>query len=1127
MTTKLTTDRAIDKLATGSCERARQLIIEAESLRRRREKANRRRFARLLRDRSAIDVTMTLTDEVMRVYSLRSAAGILRRAARQASVAGFGILNAFGLRLISMVSRVFPSLAVRVVHSRVRGLSKDLILEAEPEPLRRHLQSRRRDGIQLNINVLGEAVLGDVEANEHFDRVLEMMQRSEVDYVSVKLSSIVSQLTTIDHEGSLQRVNEKLRSLYRAAQRDNVFVNLDMEEFRDLRLTVDAFCAVLSEAEFENLDAGIVLQAYLPDSHEALEEIADWAQGRYTQNGGHVKIRLVKGANLAMEHAEAQLHGWTPAPFASKAHVDASYLRLLDVALRVEHGQALRIGVASHNLFDLAWALDVATKRGVLDQLDIEMLEGMATAEALAIVKSGRNVLLYAPVTRRDDFPAAVAYLVRRLDENTSDENYLKAAFSIGGDAKVFDEQQQRFLNSVKERHTLSLTSLRHGVQPKSSTTLFENTCDGDPTNSQYVQAVSTSLKRIGSLAIRLIPLVIDGDEHLSEQFEVGRDPNNNGAEWYRYSVAGNDDIDRALMSAKSAGAKWASRSGEDRCAILFRAAQEMYDHRADAVAVMARDAGKTVGEADPEVSEAIDFARFYASTASQEGAPSPLGVVLVVPPWNFPYAIPCGGVCAALAAGNAVILKPAPETVATAWELVKNLWQGGVPKDVLQFVPTRDDEVGRHLVTHGGVDGVILTGSFDTATLFTSWKPDINLLAETSGKNAIVITSYADIDLAVKDLVQSAFGHAGQKCSAASLAIVERSIYENPIFLRQLTDAVVSLQVGPGYDLASTVGPIIRVAEPALQRALTQLEAGESWLVEPVAIDSAGLLWRPGIKVGVQPGSWSHLNEWFGPVLGLMVAPDYENALTWQNQVPYGLTAGLQSLDEGQCQHWIDHVEAGNVYLNRGVTGAVVNRQPFGGWKRSSVGPTAKAGGRNYVNCLRRWPELSNGDVALGELSTWWRDYGSQARDESGLNVEVNMQRYRRYRAPLIVRIDHRFNSIDVRILKEIQTSMGVTISFSCAPDVTAPVDATQETIEEVVRRCAASSKVRWLSREVAPVEELLALGVSIDRRPLVQAGEAEGPRWFLEQSVAMTRHRYGNVNAGPKPNCKGLGEN
>jgi RHH-type proline utilization regulon transcriptional repressor/proline dehydrogenase/delta 1-pyrroline-5-carboxylate dehydrogenase len=1028
--------------------------------------------------------------------------------------------------MIALVSRLTPSLAVKVVHARIRGLSKDLILAGEKAPLRRHLKIREHEGIRLNINVLGEAVLGEREANERLDRVLEMMHREEVNYISVKLSSLVSQITTIDHEGSLLRVGEKLRLLYRAAQDDGVFVNLDMEEYRDLRLTVDAFRAILSEAEFESLDAGIVLQAYLPDSHEALDGLVIWAKSRHARSGGQIKIRLVKGANLAMEHAEAQLHGWTPAPYGSKADVDASYARLLDVSLRPGYGDAVRIGVASHNLFDLSWALDVASERGVLDQLDIEMLEGMANAEALAIVKGGRTVLLYAPVTQQNDFAAAVAYLVRRLDENTSDENYLKAAFYIAHDQKVFEDQQRRFLDSIQQRHSVSTAPRRHALVKTRCDEYFENSSDGDPTDPTYVQDVTTALAEVSAVADHQIPLVINRAENASVQFEEGRDPSANGAAWYRYGVASKEQIDIAVGNARVVAPGWARFSCQERRVILDRAADVMERCRASTIAVMARDAGKTVGEADPEVSEAIDFARYYAAQAQDFGDSSPLGVILVVPPWNFPYAIPGGGVCAALAAGNAVILKPAPEAVATAWELVQHLWEGGVPRDVLQFVPTRDDESGRHLVTHDGLDGVILTGSYDTAALFTSWKPEINLLAETSGKNAMVITSYADIDLAVKDVVQSAFGHAGQKCSAASLAIVDQSIYENPVFFRQLSDAVESLRVGKGYELGTTVGPIIRQAEPTLLRALTQLDPGETWLVTPELLDEAGLSWRPGVKIGVKPGSWSHQNEWFGPVLAVMPAPDFLTAIAWQNMVPYGLTAGLHSLDEAECQFWIDHVEAGNLYVNRGVTGAVVNRQPFGGWKRSSVGPTAKAGGRNYVNCLRRWPELRDASEAADELKAWWQNLGSQTRDEAGLSVEVNVQRYRHTLAPIVVRIDSSFDSCQANFVENVAAITGAMISFSAISDMTSVAHVTRESVDELVQRSATIGRVRWLSSEIAPVAALLDQGVSTDRRLLAQSGAVEGPRWLAEQSVAITCHRYGNINAGPKPICRGLGD-
>ena len=1120
------TDTSLDALIDTSTANAASMITNAEKNRSRREIANRKRFARLFRDDKAIDVTMALTDEVMRISSRKSAAKVLRSAAKDASIDGFGFFNAFGLRFIALASYVAPSFVVAVVHGRVRGLSKDLILAAEPKKLKGHSQVRKSEGINLNINVLGEAVLGDREASERLSRVLEMMRRENVNYVSVKLSAVVSQITPIDYDGSLQRMCERLRVIYREAKASNVFVNLDMEEFRDLRLTVDVFKKVLSEPEFTSLKAGIVLQAYLPDSHGAFDELLDWSKQRYAEHGSSIKIRLVKGANLAMEHAEAQMHGWVAAPFDSKADVDASYSRLLDISLRPENADAVRIGVASHNLFHVTWALEIARTRGVLDQIDIEMLEGMANAEALAIVKSGQPVLFYAPVTQHDDFAAAVAYLVRRLDENTSDENYLKAAFYIAEDQAVFEEQKVRFKTSVEKRHTLDTNSRRLVTPHMPPSDAFENISDGDPTFPGYVEPVLAAIGKIKTTHLDQIPLVINGEEILTDETELGHDPSNNASVWYRYSIANADQVDAAVSGARRATSSWSALSTLERRRILENVSEIMQQERAASIAIMAKDAGKTVSEADPEVSEAIDFARYYADTANHFADSSPLGVVLVVPPWNFPYAIANGGICAALAAGNTVIFKPAPETVATGWALVQQLWRGGVPKDVLQFVPTRDDENGRHLVTHEGIDAVILTGAFATAEMFTAWKPDINLLAETSGKNSLLISSHADIDLAVKDLVQSAFGHAGQKCSAASLAIVEKSIFDNPAFTRQLIDAVESLKVGPGYELSSTVGPIIRTAEANLARAFTTLDDGELWLIKPEKLDDAGLLWHPGVKLGVKPGSWSHQNEWFGPVLGVMVAPDFETALRWQNSVPYGLTAGLHSLDESECQDWIDRVEAGNVYLNRSITGAVVDRQPFGGWKRSSVGPTHKAGGANYVNALRSWPVLHTHESATASFKTWWYEVGSRAIDKSNLSVEANIQRYRHTLRSILVRVDDSFTGAERLFLEALCSLSGAKVLFSCAKALSHIPTATIETIEELVARAEAFSKVRWLSTDAAPVRELLEVGISTDRRPLAQDGHVEGPRWFLEQSVAMTRHRYGNINAGPKPVARGLGD-
>jgi len=1121
------TDPEIDKLAIEAVENARALIAESLPNLKRYDKASRKRFTRLFKDPKAISVTVSLTDEVMRITSAKDSVRILRKAAKDSTVAGFGLFNTVGLKLIAAISRVIPKPVLFAVHTQVKLLSKGIILPAESKKLSRQIKRRAKKGIRLNINVLGEAVLGEDEANERFEQVMQMMARPEVDYVSVKLSSVASQIISLDRKGTLDRVSEKLRHIYRTSISTNTFVNLDMEEFRDLRLTVDAFKLVLNEGEFKNLYAGLVLQAYLPESHEVFAELVEWSLERNKQSGGVIKIRLVKGANLAMEKAEAELHGWVAAPYKSKADVDASYSRLLDTALRAEHAKAVRIGVASHNLFHIAFALEIAKKRNVMEQLDLEMLEGMANPEALAIAKRSMRILLYAPVTRADDFASAVAYLVRRLDENTAAENYLRSSFEIGTNPEKFKEQSDRFLDSASQRHEISTKSIRHKNHKFQIDETFENAPNADITKLDFLSKLDKEIAAVLKLPIKEIPIVIDGKEIFDRIQVEGNDPGDNAKVWYKYSVAKSSDIDSAVKIAKKSVEDWNQSGANVRAEILKKFGQIAHDEQEETIAIMCRDAGKTVSEADPEVSEAIDFANYYALSAISldlERQSSPVGVVVVVPPWNFPYAIPTGGICAALAAGNTVIFKSAPETVATSWQLVNQLWKAGVPKNVLQFVSTQDNEVGQALISHEDVNAVILTGGYSTALLFSSWKNELNLLAETSGKNSMVLTACCDIDIAVKDLVQSAFGHAGQKCSAASLAIVDKNIYENPNFKKQLIDAVKSLKVGPGYNYSTMVGPIIKSAESNLHRALTQLDEGESWLLKPEQIDEAGLLWSPGVKTGVKPGSWSHHNEWFGPVLAIMVSPDLEASVSWQNATDYGLTAGIQSLDPKECEYWIENVEAGNLYVNRGVTGAIVNRQPFGGWRRSSVGATAKAGGANYVATLRNWNQMNHFLPMKEAANKWLKSTGTLAIDHSGLSVEQNIQRYRRFKKGFLVRIESGTSKDELDFLNWLKMDLGVITRLSSDSLIPGLANLVVESTDEFANHAKEFDRVRWLSAEVPPVNELMINGISCDRRPVTSRGDIEISRWFLEQSVSITQHRYGNTNAGPKPACKGL---
>jgi RHH-type proline utilization regulon transcriptional repressor/proline dehydrogenase/delta 1-pyrroline-5-carboxylate dehydrogenase len=565
-------------------------------------------------------------------------------------------------------------------------------------------------------------------------------------------------------------------------------------------------------------------------------------------------------------------------------------------------------------------------------------------------------------------------------------------------------------------------------------------------------------------------------------------------------------DVVDAVARAHAAAAAWRALGGDARAEILRRVAHEMAVHRGDSVATMAHTAGKTVAEGDTEVSEAIDFARYYASTIceSTDGATfEPYRVVAVASPWNFPYAIPAGGVLAALAAGASVILKPAPQTRLIASLIVEQCHRAGVPTDVVQFLPCDDDEAGQRLITHDDVDAVVLTGSWETARLFRAWKPRLALHAETSGKNAIVVTAAADLDGAIRDLVRSAFGHAGQKCSAASLGILEASVYDDARFLERLADAVRSLRVGAATDLDSTVGPLIEPASGALLRAFTTLDAGESWLVAPRQLGAK--LWSPGVKIGVRDGSWFHTAECFGPVLGLMRAQHLDDAIRMQNATPFGLTAGLQSLDPAEIAHWSDRVDAGNLYVNRAITGAIVRRQPFGGWKRSAMGPGAKAGGPNYVASLGRWRDDDASRVP--DYAAAWAQHFAQDHDPSGLTAESNVFRYVPFHRPVVVRVGDGATEHDIQRCQLAAKVAGVTLVIAR--------DGDDEFIARV--RNLRAGKVRVLGRVADAIYAACdEHGIVIDDAPVSSIGRIEMLHWVREQSVTQTMHRYGNVRHG-----------
>ncbi|MDO5082652.1 MAG: bifunctional proline dehydrogenase/L-glutamate gamma-semialdehyde dehydrogenase [Arachnia propionica] len=1071
-------------------------------------------LAGVLAHPDGLKFTLEFVDGVLRPEDPAVAAQNLARLSRQPAPflpaplrAGLGIgVKAAPRTLLPVVRRTFALL----LGDLVIDIGKD------PGPA---LARLRASGASLNVNLLGEAVLGDDHARERLERTIDLLARDDVDYVSIKVSSVTGPHSPWAHEATVEESMTRLRPLMTLAERTGKLVNLDMEEYRDLHLTLEVFERFA--LELPKLRLGLAVQAYLREVSLLLERVQEVARRRDDDGGAPLRVRLVKGANLAMERTQSEMRGWPNPIHPTKRHSDASYLACLDRLVRPESLRSLELGVASHNIYSLATAVELAKARGVQEGVQIEMLAGMAVPLQKVLLAETGSLRLYVPVVPRTEFDAAISYLVRRLEENAAPENFMSGAIGLGRDAAFLDREEQRFREAVELVDAPVPTAWR--VQERTETPFFRNAVDTDPAllaNQEWAEQIRASLPR----------------------------PDLGAATVEQATVTTGEDLDDVLERATKAGRSWAATPAAERAAALSRLGEVLEQMRTDLVTVAADEVGKLFDQADVEVSEACDFAHYYAESALEVVAGAthvPPTVTLVTPPWNFPLAIPLGGVAAALAAGSAVILKPASPARRCSALLAEACWQAGLPRDLVQFVVPGNRDLGRQLVSDERVELVVLTGSAETAQLFRSWRPALPLLAETSGKNALVVTPTADLDLAAADLVQSAFGHAGQKCSAASLGILVGSVARSKRFLDQVLDATASLVVEWPTTPLAQMGPLTEAPGEKLLRGLTRLGPGERWLLQPERIDER--LWRPGIRIGVQPGSEFHLTEYFGPVLGLMAARDLPEAIEWQNGTDYGLTAGLHSLDADEIQLWLDHVEAGNLYVNRGITGAIVRRQPFGGWKRSAVGTGSKAGGPNYVIGFGHWepgtlptrhvtePRLArliSGAARILDAATlerlraavasdqqaWREEYGA-IHDPSALDAEINAFRYRP------ARVTVRVESDDVAaVLREasaaLVTGSRTVFSFRTTPDesVAALLEDLGLTVEVTPDEAfdqAVRGRVRYLGERDLLTAVEGSIDVSVHAGPSLPPGRLAQLPYVREQAVSITNHRFGHPTA------------
>jgi RHH-type proline utilization regulon transcriptional repressor/proline dehydrogenase/delta 1-pyrroline-5-carboxylate dehydrogenase len=1100
------------------------------------------RLAGVLRDDNGLDFVVGFVDGVVRPEDVRVAARNLHDLVPLTPRFLPAPLRGL-IRLGGAVAPVLPGVVVPISRRVLRGMVRHLIVDATDSRLGASIRRlRKTPGVRLNVNLLGEAILGEAEAAKRLEGTRRLLARDDVDYVSIKVSSTVAPHSPWAFDEAVEHAAGALIPLYRiaaSAPGGAKFINLDMEEYKDLDLTLAVFMSILDRPEFRGLEAGIVLQAYLPDALSAMMRLQEWAAARVAAGGAPIKVRVVKGANLPMEMVDAEVHDWPLATWHSKRATDASYKAVLDYALHPEHTANVRIGVAGHNLFDIALAWLLANNRGATDGVEFEMLLGMATAQATVVRETVGQLLLYTPVVHPKEFDVAIAYLIRRLEEGASQDNFMSAIFDLDENPALFERERDRFLAAVASVPAAApapnRTQNRSLAPSPASRDGFRNTPDTDPSLAANRAWGDGIRARVETSALG----TATADAHV---------------------LADATALDATLRRGVAAGASWRALTADERAEILHRAGDVLESRRADLLEVMASECGKVLEQGDPEVSEAIDFAHYYAERgrdlAHVDGAtPKPVGMTVVTPPWNFPVAIPAGSTLAALAAGSPVIIKPARQARRSGAVMVEALWEAGVPRDVLQYVQLDGRELGRQLVSDPAVERVILTGGYETAELFRGFRPDLPLLAETSGKNAIIVTSSADLDLAAKDVAYSAFGHAGQKCSAASLVVLVGSVATSDRFRRQLVDAVQAYPVGMPWEAANRIGPLIAPAEGKLLRALTTLEAGESWLLEPERLDDAGALWRPGIREGVAAGSEFHLTEYFGPVLGVMTAATLDEAITLVNAIEYGLTSGLHSLDADEIDTWLNAIEAGNLYVNRGTTGAIVQRQPFGGWKKAAVGTGSKAGGPNYLMGLTDWadvpveadPRDALSTAALAAASgatdaerTWlagalatdlaaWEDEFRTVRDVTALRTEQNAFRYQA--VPVTIRFESaglvelvRVAAAALRVQAPVVVSAATPVPTALTDWLTrsgvpVQVESAAQWHQSARRLADQGGRIRLLGGSTAALAETVdgSPAVAVFAAPVLSAGRVELLTFVREQAISISSHRFGTPRRLP----------
>lgn len=864
--------------------------------------------------------------------------------------------------LKAAASGLTAGIAAKSIRKNISDMAERFILGHDSKSALKELKNLHQDGIAFTVDLLGESTLSDREADQYQSRYLDLIhnlvestekwpQDPVIDRnhlgqiprvnVSIKMTSLDPQIKAVDPAGSVLRLRKRLLPLFVAAQQNHVFLNLDLEQWEMHEITYDLFESL---ASYPNI--GIVVQAYLKNSMQDLERLLKLAKDRGTPLG----VRLVKGAYWDYEVVNSKQKGFECPVFTNKAETDANYERLSRFLLdNIAHFQP---AFGSHNLRSISQAIVYAESKKIpANAYEIQMLYGMAEPERKVLRARGHRVRVYAPI---GELLPGMAYLVRRLLENTSNSGFLRMSHQDNMDVKA-----------LLAEPIVSSSPLKKGAGGD----FFMNCPFIDFTKAanrdQFQKALDTWQQKFPVK----VPVVISGEIQNGESCFDRVTPNDGQTIIAQVELASIAQAENAIQVAYAAYPEWRDKALAERAAILNKLADLLERDRFELAALQCFEVAKPWLEADADVAEAIDFCRYYALQAMQELLPrrqsnmlgennilsyEGRGPSLIIAPWNFPLAILCGMAAAALVSGNPVILKPAEASSLIAKMLFEKMLEAGFPKEVCAFLPGRGSKVGAYLVEHAKIAQIAFTGSkevglqiIEKASKVQSGQPQVKrIVCEMGGKNAIIIDDDADLDEAALGVVHSAFGFAGQKCSAASRVLVHEAVYE--IFTKRLLEACRSLKVSQAKLPECSLPPV--VDQRAQERLLKEIEKAklEHELLFLGEVPEKGFFVPVALFKVKSAQDRLMQEEFFGPIVAILKVKNFSEALQVANSTEFALTGAVYSRSPKHLEEARQAFRVGNLYLNRGSTGALVNRQPFGGFKMSGIG--TKAGGPGYL---------------------------------------------------------------------------------------------------------------------------------------------------------------------------------